>query len=138
MFLREILIAFTMTLMLFFLFLLQKDFDIFCMLLFRAFLCVFDNSYLSFLCIEKNIKKYFYQFFQNICTCLKNMPLVHELCNLYEYLMNHSKIRLNCFKYSIFAFKDFSKNFSRNIHMENPNYKNENIDRKYLKAHSQV
>ena len=29
----------------FFLFLLQKDFDIFCMLLIGAFLCVFDNSF---------------------------------------------------------------------------------------------
>ena len=38
------------------LFLLQKDFDIFRVLLFGAFFFVFDNSYLSFLYIEKKIK----------------------------------------------------------------------------------
>ena len=45
----------------FFLFLLQKYFDIFHVLLFRAFLCVSDNSYLPFLLYrKKNYKKYFY------------------------------------------------------------------------------
>ena len=38
------------------LFLLHKDFDIFHILLFEAFLCVFDNRYLSFLYIVKKIK----------------------------------------------------------------------------------
>ena len=45
-----------------FLFLLQKDFDIFHILLFEYFLWFFDNSYLSFLYIEKKIQL-FYQFF---------------------------------------------------------------------------
>ena len=40
----------------FFLFLLQKSFDTFHVLLSGAFLCVFDNIYL-FLYIEKNIYK---------------------------------------------------------------------------------
>ena len=45
----------------FFLFLLHKDFDIFRALLFRVFLCVFDNIYFSFLYLEKKfIKKHFY------------------------------------------------------------------------------
>ena len=44
----------------FFLFLLQKDFDIFHVIFSKAFLCVFDNGYLSFLYIEKkNYKKTF-------------------------------------------------------------------------------
>ena len=38
----------------FFLFLIQKDFDIFHVILFEIFVCVFDNSYLSFLYIEIN------------------------------------------------------------------------------------
>ena len=42
----------------FFIFLLQRDFDIVCMLLFGAVLWAFDNSYLSsFLYIEKKIMK---------------------------------------------------------------------------------
>ena len=43
----------------FFLFLLRKDFDIFCMLLFQAFLCVFNKSCLPFLYIEKKYGKIF-------------------------------------------------------------------------------
>ena len=49
------------------LFLLQKDFDIFRVPLFEAFLCFFDNSYLSFLYIEKNYKKIIYWFFCMSC-----------------------------------------------------------------------
>ena len=70
----------------FFIFLLQKDFDILRMLLCGVFLCVFDNSYLSSLYIEKK--------------CIKKM---HRL--------NHSKNHLNCFRQNIFVFKNFSKLF---------------------------
>ena len=45
----------------YFLFLLQKDFHV---LLFEAFPCVFNNSYLPFLCTEKKfIQKSFYLVF---------------------------------------------------------------------------
>ena len=39
----------------FFLFLLKKDFDIFQVLLFEVFFCVFDNIYLSFVYAERNL-----------------------------------------------------------------------------------
>ena len=86
---------------LFFLFLLQKDFGIclrpffclfssserlifFCMLLFKAFLCVFDNIYLPFLYTEKkNIKNIFISFFICLKTNFKIWKL-YELCKLYE------------------------------------------------------
>ena len=51
-----------------FAFLLPKNFDIFCVLLFRVFLCVFDNSYLSFLYLVKEIENIFIASF----ICFKN------------------------------------------------------------------
>ena len=39
---------------------------------------------------------------------------------------------MNCFKYNIFVFKTFYKNFREYIRTKNPNYKNEIIKRKYL------
>ena len=42
----------------FFLFLLQKDSDIFQVILFEAFLCLFDNVYLPFLYVENIFKKF--------------------------------------------------------------------------------
>ena len=63
---------------LFYLFLLQKDIDIFHVLLLEAFLCVFDNTYLSFLYIEKNYKKYF--------VCFKK--IIQVIC---KYFMNNLK-----------------------------------------------
>ena len=75
-FLRKIFITFMMILKLFFfsssvrfwylswvflafcLFLLQKDFDVFRVLLFGVFLCVFDSSRFPFLYIEKKILLY--------------------------------------------------------------------------------
>ena len=39
---------------------------------------------------------------------------------------------MNCFKYNIFVFKTFYKNFREYIRTKNLNYKNENIKRKYL------
>ena len=51
----------------FFIFLLQKDFGTFHMLLFEIFLYVFDNSCLPFLYIEENCIKNFISFF----ICLK-------------------------------------------------------------------
>ena len=39
------------------------------------------------------------------------------------------KITKICFKYNVFCFQ---KNFCEYIRMENPGYKNENINRKYL------
>ena len=47
----------------FYLSLLQKHFGTFHVLLFETFLFFLANSYLSFLCIEKNYKKIFYQVF---------------------------------------------------------------------------
>ena len=50
---------FTFTFSVFSLFLLQKVFDIFQILLFRVFLCVFDNTYVAFyIYTKKIIKKY--------------------------------------------------------------------------------
>ena len=68
----------------FFLFLLQKDFDIFHVLLFEAFLCVFDNSYLPFLYIEKNlIKRYFIGFSYAL-------KIIYIICAEQEKLGTHS------------------------------------------------
>ena len=39
---------------------------------------------------------------------------------------------MNCFKYRIFILELFILNFRKYIKMENPNYKNKNIERKYL------
>ena len=41
----------------FYLFLLQKDFDIFHVLISGVFLCVFDNIYLLYLYTQKNVMK---------------------------------------------------------------------------------
>ena len=61
-FFSNILISFSSFFFAFCLFLLQKDFLIFHVLLFSVFLCVFDKFYLPFLYIEKKIiKKYFYK-----------------------------------------------------------------------------
>ena len=50
---------FSFTFSVFSLFLLQKVFDIFQILLFRVFLCVFDNTYVAFyIYTKKIIKKY--------------------------------------------------------------------------------
>ena len=50
----------------------------------------------------------------------------------YKIAWNHSKNQLNCFKYNTFCFHKFSKSFCEYIRMEKLDYKNENIDRKYL------
>ena len=47
-------------------FLSRKNFDIFHVLLFRAFLCVFDNIYLPFLYIEQKLYKIFFYKLQKI------------------------------------------------------------------------
>ena len=39
---------------------------------------------------------------------------------------------MNCFKCDIFVFKNFSKIFWEYVKMENSNYKNKNIETKYL------
>ena len=49
-----------------------------------------------------------------------------------EIAWNHSKNYLSCFKYNIFVLKNFSKSFHEYIRIENTNYKNENIETKYL------
>ena len=54
-----------------FLFLRKKDFDIFHVIFLKVFLCFIDNSYLSFLYIEK--KTLSYEFY-----------MLHELCKQYE------------------------------------------------------
>ena len=61
------------------LFPLQKDFVIFHMLLFRVFLCVFDNIYLPisiYIKYRKKTKKMFYQFF----ICSNKLTLRYEFC----------------------------------------------------------
>ena len=50
----------------FFLFLLRKDFGTFHVLLFEAFLCVFNNTFLPFLCIYKKIYKNFFISYHSI------------------------------------------------------------------------
>ena len=71
-----------------------------------------------------------------LCKIYESCKL-YELCKLYENLMNHLKSLeiapnhsqncLNCFKYNIFVFKNFSKDFREYIKMENPNYKKTKI-----------
>ena len=120
-FLRKIIITFTMILPLFFLSVLQKNFDvclkpfftfflflpqkyfdIFHVRLFEAFLCFFYDTYLPFLYIEKkSYKKVFF----------------------YLSFMNHSKHSLHCFKLTFSIFKSFSKNTQRYIKTENLSYK---------------
>ena len=39
---------------------------------------------------------------------------------------------MNCFKYNVLGFQKFSKNVCEYIRVENLNYKNKDIERKYL------
>ena len=73
------------------------------MLLFEAFLCVFDNTYLPFLYIGKKfIKNIFINFY------------------VFENCMKSPEFVLNII---FFVFKTFSKNFREYIRIENPSYK---------------
>ena len=72
-FFRKVSISLTSILTLFVFFLLQKDFNIFHVLLLEAFLCVFDNIYLPFLYIEKIL-------FYTLFICFKNLTLPYGLC----------------------------------------------------------
>ena len=74
------------------LFLMQKDFDIFHVLLFRVFLCVFNNIYLPFFILRKNYKKY----------------LINFLC---EYFMNCFEQLNSYFFIHILYLTFFIKNF---------------------------
>ena len=49
-----------------------------------------------------------------------------ELCKSYEYFYESLKIVGICFKYNIFCFQVFPKNFHEYIRMENLSYKNLN------------
>ena len=80
-FFRKILISVSSFFFAFLLFFPQKDFDIFHALLFEAFLCSFDNSYLSFLCIKKIIKNIFISFLYAY-----NLILKYELHKLYIWV----------------------------------------------------
>ena len=40
---------------------------------------------------------------------------------------------MNCFKQYVFNFKNFKKNFREHVNMENLDYVNKNIERKYSK-----
>ena len=51
-----------------------------------------------------------------------------KLQNSLKLLKNH----LNCFKYNIYCFHIFSKHFREYLRVENLDYKNENIERKYF------
>ena len=46
--------------------------------------------------------------------------------------LNSLKNYLNCFKYNVLGFQKFSKNVCEYIRVENLNYKNKDIERKYL------
>ena len=53
-----------------------------------------------------------------------------------KFMNNILLVLFKCFKrfrYNIFVFKYFSKIFREYIRMENSNYKNKNIETKYLK-----
>ena len=125
-----------------FLFLLQKEFHVFPVLLFEVFLCLFDDIYI---CVHKNIffkkivinlfyiyAKYYKKcFFKNHLNCYKYSVFVFinflnislqmyknrksEQQNCLKLLKNH----LNCFKYNISVFINFSKIFRKYIRMEN-------------------
>ena len=86
---------------------------------FWSFSFFFDNSYMSLLYIEKKFKEIFYQFF----ICFKKLTLSYEICKSYEYFYESLKIVWICFKYNIFCFQVFSKDFHEYIRMENLSYK---------------
>ena len=52
----------------------------------------------------------------------------------YKFDLNNPKNHFSCFKYDIFCFQFFffSKAFRAYIRMENPSYKNKNVERKYF------
>ena len=94
-FFRKILLTITMTLKAFFLFLLQKyfgiylrpcfflfpsqkEFDIFHVLLFKAFLCVFGNIFAIFTYRKKNYKKYFFIRSKNYMSYVNNVTYVNN------------------------------------------------------------
>ena len=98
------------------LFLLLKDFGIFRLLLFQAFLCVFGNIYLTFLYTEKIIKNIFIIFlFFYISLTLKYEKYLSYVSymshvNYCNFFMNCLKIawnHLNLFKMLYFLFSKF-------------------------------
>ena len=97
---------FSFTYFVFSLFLLQKVFDIFHILLFRVFLCVFDNTYVAFfIYTKKNYKKMFFYKLQNI-----NFEMwVIWVIKSYDYFYELLKITWNHFfeKNWIFFFLIF-------------------------------
>ena len=108
--------------------LLQKDFDIFHVLLYGVFFCVFENIYLLFLYIEKIFLQFFLYALKlillnelcKLCELCKLYELcklnelytLYELRTLYEYFMNclqsleMAENHSNCFKNNIFVFKN--------------------------------
>ena len=91
-------------------FLLYKDFHIFHISLSRAFLCGFDNSYLSFLYIEKVYKKYFI-YFKNELYYVNRLK--SELYSALLYLIFFIKI----LSIRIFFIRTFSVRIRRNIYV---------------------
>ena len=66
-FFKKIQVSVSGLLTYFFDFFLLKDFDIFSVLLLEVFLCIFNNVYSLFLCIQQKFyKKYFLSFFIKI------------------------------------------------------------------------
>ena len=59
---RKFVISFSSLFFVFYLFILQKDFDIFHLLLSGVLLCVFDNNYWPSLYVQKIVKKIFFLF----------------------------------------------------------------------------
>ena len=99
----------------FYLFFLQKDFDIFQVLLFEVFLCVFDNSYLLLLYIENLLKKIFISFF----LCFKiYVTYMSILCNSLKITLNavnkHILYLIFCIRVSfirVFSIRIIGRNF---------------------------
>ena len=74
----------------------------------------------------KNQLNCFYEFFKKFSWIYKNGKSEQQNC------LKSLKNYLNCFKYNVLCFQNFSKNVCEYIRMENLNYKNKDIKRKYL------
>ena len=64
--------------------------------------------------------------FQKFSWIYKNGKSEQQNC------LNSLKNYLNCFKYNVLGFQKFSKKVCEYIRVENLNYKNKDIERKYL------
>ena len=117
-FFRKILISVSSLFSCFFFFFFQKELDIFHVLLFKAFLCVFDNIYIPFLYIEEKILK---NIFISILYALELILKVRVLCVIWA--LQALRFFHESLKVTWIVFINFSKNFLEYIRMENLSHK---------------